>query len=189
MTCSTRSKRSKYGMDRSILTKAWKIKCSLTVNVPMNKSSCCTYADLEIIELELTLRPLIATVPEVTIFFPDLSVNAFKSVVFPAPEEPIITKSSPGWARPNAKKSVYELSYWTFRWYLHTIFDDVLLLHRSFPSGKYLPPIIFSFYQSVHIHIAPRECDVLTGFMNCVVHRWLWYWFQLKNGRVLKVET
>ena len=42
----------------SILTKAWNSRCSLTVRVPMKRSSCWMYAETEVRELGVTATPL-----------------------------------------------------------------------------------------------------------------------------------
>ncbi len=67
------------------MTQTWNIKCSRTLSVPINRSSCCTYADNAIILLTFAVLPFSFTTPFTSTFDRFLWVNTFISVVFPAP--------------------------------------------------------------------------------------------------------
>ena len=66
----------------SILT--WNIRCSRTVNVPINRSSCWTYADMLLMS-KLTGFPFRHTVPDTSTFEMLRCDNTFNKVVFPDP--------------------------------------------------------------------------------------------------------
>lgn len=80
----------------------WKIKCSLAVSEPMNKSSCWTYAHLERSSSAPIGIPFKARIADCEIWTPhgDRNARAFSNVVFPAPELPRTANSSPEWATP-----------------------------------------------------------------------------------------
>lgn len=73
----------------------WNTKCSRTVKVPMNRSSCCTYADTLVIEAP-TFSPFTKTSPFTTSLRRFRLVRTLSSVVFPAPLAPMMAKSWPG---------------------------------------------------------------------------------------------
>jgi hypothetical protein len=76
------------------------MRCSLTVRVPMKRSSCCTYAESAVSVSAVAGSPLMALIPVTCSCFADLKVSVLSKVVLPAPLEPIRASSSPGYAAP-----------------------------------------------------------------------------------------
>jgi hypothetical protein len=66
----------------------------------MNRSSCCTKADKLARILELTGMPFRARCPLTWRLGDKRNMSVFRSVVFPAPLDPMTTSSSPGRAKP-----------------------------------------------------------------------------------------
>ena len=71
-----------HDIDSSVLT--WNIRCSRTVNDPINRSSCWTYADMLLMS-KLTGFPFRHTVPDTSTFEMLRCDNTFNKVVFPDP--------------------------------------------------------------------------------------------------------
>lgn len=76
------------------------MRCSLTVRVPMKRSSCWTYAEREANPVAVTGIPLIARYPVTDKLSGARNVREFSNVVLPAPLEPIRAINSPGYATP-----------------------------------------------------------------------------------------
>mmetsp|Transcript_7214 Transcript_7214/g.21995 ORF Transcript_7214/g.21995 Transcript_7214/m.21995 type:complete len:228 (-) Transcript_7214:231-914(-) len=76
--------------------------CSVTVTSANMLSSCSTYAESLLKTEKSRLRPLTMTLPEVRTLFEEVSLPArrFSSVVFPAPEEPMMARICPGNTSP-----------------------------------------------------------------------------------------
>ena len=117
-------------------TIAWNKRCSLTVKVPTNKSSCCTYAVLDVSIVEDTLRPLAAITPEAVTPRPERNVSAFNNVVFPAPDDPIITNNSPGYATPHTAITFFIDTWKVLHDTIHTPLKSIPLIYFYFYASK-----------------------------------------------------
>lgn len=94
-----------YSMYYNKTSSTWNCKCSLAVNVGMNKSFCWTYPEILANMSVLTSSPLRYRSPLIFNLPVFLNVRQLRRAVFPAPLAPIIARNSPGWTHPVTNRS------------------------------------------------------------------------------------